>query len=91
MNDQQMLEASENAVKAAGDYCKKFGIVAGLTGKQHAGAITHALIDAGLIDESRKLEAFAIVNALENGSALRQKLEAAGNLGKAVTVAASYI
>lgn len=91
MNDKEMLEAAEHAVSAAGDYCKKFGITAGLTGKQHAGAIVHALIDAGLVPEEQKLHAWAIVNALENGSALRQKLEAAKVLGAATAVAATYI
>lgn len=91
MNDQQMIEAAELAVKAAADYCKGRGIAAGLTGKQHAGAMVHALMDAGLVNEEQKLHAFAILAEMENGSALRQKLEKLGALGKAATIAASYI
>lgn len=99
MNDQQMLEASENAVKAAGDYCIGMKIASGLTGKQHAGAIIHALVDAGLLlqegDEanckSQRLHAWAIVNELENGSALRQKLEKAKVLGGPAAVSQEYV
>tara|TARA_R110000868_G_scaffold160977_7_gene390834 strand:- start:83 stop:385 length:303 start_codon:yes stop_codon:yes gene_type:complete len=83
MTDKQVNEASENAVKAAGDFCKKFAITSGLTGKQHAGAMVHALVDHGLLqqlgtEEENKAErqlAFVVLLALENGSALRQKLE----------------
>lgn len=91
MDDKQMLEAAELAIKSCADYCKARGITSGLTGKQHAGMIVHSLMDAGIVDEANKLEAFAIVAALENGSALRQKLEKEKVLGQAATVAQSYI
>lgn len=93
LTTEQINTAGEEAVKAAGDYCKLKSISAGLTGKQHAGAMVHALCDAGLLAEEHKMHAFAILAELENGSALRQKLEKASilNANKIAASIADYV
>jgi len=81
MNETQCRDL---ALKAAIAYVSRKGIKQGLTGKQHAGILVEwATESEGL----SPVERWAGFLELENGSALRQKLEKAGHLAKDATAA----
>jgi hypothetical protein len=100
----EIVEIENLAVKAAGDYCRAKKITEGMTKKAHAGAMLHALMDAGLIVQTEGEEAdvlaanlaireqvFFTLCALENCSQLRQTLEKAGVLGTKAAIATEYM
>jgi len=100
----EVVEIENLAIAAAGDYCKAKKITEGLTKKAHAGAMLHALLDAGLIIQTEgddaetvaanldiREKAFFALCALENGSQLRQTLEKKGVLGTKAAIATEYI
>jgi len=82
-------ECRELALKVATDYVSKKGIKSGLNGKQHAGILTAWAVES---EGLAPMERWAGFLELENGSALRQKLEKKGTLAKdAAAMAEDYI
>lgn len=90
MTNEQVVETQDLAFKAVGDYVKAKNIATGLTKQAHAGAMVHALVDAGVLSDEDKFKAWVILCRLENGSQLRQELEKANILGKSVSIASQY-
>lgn len=75
-------ECREAALKAAIAYITRKGIKQGLTGKQHAGVLVEWANESA---DLTPVERWAGFLELENGSALRQKLEKKGTLAKDAT------
>ena len=92
-SNQEVAELETLAIKSVGDYCKAKQITSGLTKKAHAGAMVHALVEMGVLEDSQEAKeiAFFVLCALENGSQLRQALEKAGILGVKAAIATEYI
>lgn len=96
MTEQQIKDVQKTAIKAAGEWVKSKGITAGLTGDQHAGILVNAVKETGLeLTTEDLLNLFFTFKELENGSALRQKLEKGDYLkatvGKVASMAEQYI
>lgn len=86
-------ESRDAAIAAAQDLCKSKSITAGLTGLQHARILFHWVEEQGLLADASKEEKLTLLFGfceLENGSALRQKLEKKGTLA-ATSKAASIV
>lgn len=70
------------ALNIAIDYVAEKKVTSGLTGKQHAGILVRAVEEVTGVEftPDDRLKLFAAFVELENGSALRQKLEKLGKL-----------
>lgn len=84
-----MTEVRDAALKVAKEYVTRKGIKSGLNGKQHAGILTAWAVESEAMTPEERWGGFV---ELENGSALRQKLEKSGTLAsEAKTIEGDYL
>ena len=76
------------AMNTAIKHCADKGIKSGLKGKQHAAILTKWAFAS---EEQSTEYTFAGFVVLENGSALRQKLEKAGHISKTETLEETWM